>query len=689
MYGPGDSDVVVMSMAVDSTERVLIGGQSKFIQTTTGEGFVMLVNSAGAAQFVKTYATGASNGDIVNKVVMEETSSTYIAVGTSDTGTNAFFFLIFDSAGVILKNLLIATDATLVAATSRINQLYLQGTDAHVVFDTSVGTIIDTAGAAADRYVGVVGHTGNIIRIVQHSPFVTAYQYSFFAIRNGFIATYYFNSGNPAAGNNDIATDIQSKYVTTAALQTSDVNIIAAPGAIWVGVYPTTGSRFIAFHYTIGGGAALPAITVQFQVTTTSVPISLTISYVSTTAFYTAAMLTNGEGVVYYNAGAAGTFKVMTTSLSGAWFVGSKTSLGTVYVTAGTKIGGESAALTNSQAIVFKSDLQATSLDVTPYNCYNILPYSVKADVAYGLAANGNDATFRTHIDGTSAQTTNTVGTLADSTAFVLRSESTMTAADGSFCGLNPPIFNFNASITYSTEVDDYATIKSMITHCRGDTMTYVLTVGGVTVPWATGASDTLGIIPSLVTPTHCCNTANILTVTAYTDNLITNTATDTINIIFTDHSPVVVVAVPDQVFYKGQGATAITASSITDSTTLAFTLATAVSAADYTTLTIDATTGNPITIGMASNYTGTATMTITATDAQGFTATDVFDVLVLECPQDNCDTCTSGTDGDCIGCDEGYILTSGECFLPVVPPVIPEPIYYSSYLNTGVGDAA
>jgi hypothetical protein len=357
------------------------------------------------------------------------------------------------------------------------------------------------------------------------------------------------------------------------------------------------------------------------------------------------AMLSNGQGSVYYNLAGAITDRKFSSSLSGTYFMGRL--VGTNYFVVGNRIGGESAALANSQVIIFEST--SLTFDVTPYNCYAITASDTAAIVAHTLVAGAAIALHRPMVTGTSTQSTDTT-VPADSTEFDLRSESTMVAADGSACGLNPPIFNFNASITYSTEVDDYATIKSMITHCRGDTMTYVLTVGGVTVPWATGASDTLGIIPSVVTPTYCCNFANTLTVTAYTDNLVTNTATDTIDIIFTDHSPVVAVAVPDQVFYKGQGATAITSSSITDSTTLAFTLATAVTTAEYTTLTIDATTGNPITIGMASNYTGTATMTITATDTQGFTATDVFDVLVLECPQDNCDTCTSGTDGDCIG---------------------------------------
>jgi hypothetical protein len=502
MYGAGASDVVVMSMAVDAAENILLGGQSKFIQTTTGEGFVMLVDKWGEATFSKTYATGASAGDIVNKVVVEETASTYIAVGTSDTGTNAFFFLAFDSVGGILKNLIIATDFTSVAATSQINQLYLQATDAYVMFDTSVATIIDIAGAAADRYVGITGRTGNLISIVEHHPFTSPARYSFFAIINSFVSVYYYSSGSAVAANKDIATDITLNYVTTAALQTSDVNNIAAPGAIWVGVYPTTGSRFITFHYTIGGGVALPAITVTFEVTTTSVPISLTISYVSGTASYMAAMLTNGEGVVYYNEGAAGQSKIMVTSLSGAWFVGSKTLTGTVYITAGTKIGGESAALAGSQAIVFKSDLIATSLDVTPYNCYDITPIVAKADVGNGIVANTLDTLPRVHIDTTLAQNANTINAPVDSTNYPIRAESTMT--DGTnFCVLKPPVFAFTGQ-TYSSSADDPTVVKAMVTQCQGATMSYTTTVGGVTVPWAVGGSDTLTIKPSTVTAAYC-----------------------------------------------------------------------------------------------------------------------------------------------------------------------------------------
>jgi hypothetical protein len=97
LYGPGDIDVVVKSMVIDASENVLIGGQSKFIQTE-GEGFVMLVDIYGVAAFANTYASGATGGDEVHKVALQGDGSTFTAVGTSisigEGAHNTHFFLI-------------------------------------------------------------------------------------------------------------------------------------------------------------------------------------------------------------------------------------------------------------------------------------------------------------------------------------------------------------------------------------------------------------------------------------------------------------------------------------------------------------------------------------------------------------------------------------------------------------------
>jgi hypothetical protein len=148
LYGPGDIDVVVKSMVIDASENVLIGGQSKFIQTE-GEGFVMLVDIYGVAAFANTYASGATGGDEVHKVALQGDGSTFTAVGTSisigEGAHNTHFLLTFDNTGSpgIVKNFQLATDTGIIAASANIAEMYMQGTNAHVIYDTAVAEIVD------------------------------------------------------------------------------------------------------------------------------------------------------------------------------------------------------------------------------------------------------------------------------------------------------------------------------------------------------------------------------------------------------------------------------------------------------------------------------------------------------------------------------------------------------------------
>lgn len=360
MYGPGDKDVTVMGMVVDSTENIFLGGQSKFVQTSTGEGFVMLVNKFGSSLFAKTYASGASSGDMVQKVFIESTS--YIAVGTSSTGTNTFFILVLDNTGAVSKNLNIATDTAKIPNTATINQMHTYGTNAYVVFSNSVVNIIDTSGATDDSYVGLSGEAGssNIIRIVPHTD-----KYSIFAVKNGNLAVYWYDTIT-AANDKNIVTDTAATISTTESLQTSDIDDNASPGNCWIAVYPTTGDKFLAFHYTIDG-TTYPVIVTALDISTAAVPLSMTIKYVDADSFFLSTMLTGGQGSVYKVTAASSSpvvvDKKMATSLSGTWFIGSLT--GTKYVTAGGKGSGESASLTNIQATIFKSD---DAFVVTTYN---------------------------------------------------------------------------------------------------------------------------------------------------------------------------------------------------------------------------------------------------------------------------------------------------------------------------------
>jgi hypothetical protein len=148
--------------------------------------------------------------------------------------------------------------------------------------------------------------------------------------------------------------------------------------------------------------------------------------------------------------------------------------------------------------------------------------------------------------------------------------------------------------------------------------------------------------------------------VSAYAENTVTNVATDSIDIIFTGIAPVVVGSVGAQTFYTGQGSTTITGLSITSANTLTFTITTNVTAADYITLSIDSTDGNPIIVEMDPSFVGTATFTITATDSAGYVITDSFDVVMSACTQSNCVTCSSGGATACTECDSGYTLEGG-----------------------------
>jgi hypothetical protein len=497
MYGPGDSDVVMMDMELDSIERIFIGGQSRFVQTTTGEGFVMLVDKWGEALFTKTYASGAAAGDVVNKVAEE--SNVYIAVGTSNAGTtNTFFLLTFGVTGTISKNLLIATDVTKIANTASLLQLDMQGTLAIVAFDINVVVIIDTAGAIADRYVGYATEVGTIIRMVIHT---TSAHYKFFTIWNGYLGTYYYNVADPTMDRN-IHTDNKTSVSTAAALMTSDVDDSAIPDKIWIGVVPASGSdRFHVFSF-IMMGLTYPTISTYHIVetaTAAATPISIKVTYVNITAFYMSAMLSNGQGSVYYkNATVTITNKIFSPNLSGTYFLGRL--VGAKYVAVGNRNSGESASLTNSQVIMFKST--SLTFAVTAYNCYDITATDNAVKITYTLQAGTADATNKTMVTGTSAQTTNTV-IPADSTSFPIRAESNN--AGGNVCTLQPPVFTFatNSPVTYSSSTDDATTIKAMVTQCQGATMTFNPTVSTLIEPWVVGGSDTLTIKPSVVTSTH------------------------------------------------------------------------------------------------------------------------------------------------------------------------------------------
>ena len=627
LYGPGDSEVYIMSMEVDASENILVGGRSKLVQTTVGEGFVFLVDKYGEHLFSKTYASGASAGDVINKV--DIVGTTYVAVGTSDTGTNTFFLLAISAAGVVSKNLVIAQDTSKIANTASIYQMYLQGTEAHIVFDNSVVNIIDVSGAADDYYVGITGEINDskLIRIVSHNGNL---QYSIFAVLDGNFATYWYDTVVPGNSKN-VDAHHTTAVSTDADLLTSDVDNDLNPTGCWIGTWVSPYvSNFHAFHWNINTALEYPRFSTAVINNLPFPPISLSIVYNTGTTFYMSAMLNNQQGSVYYISGAVQINKRVALNLHGTYFKAAVT--GALFISAGNKIGGESTSLLSSQAILFKSDL---ALNFALYNCYAVAIADTLTVAIYAVTAGTIDTATRIYVTGTSSQTSNTI-IPADSTGHVIRAESTQTSTAPNFCVLQPPTFAF-IDQTYSTSVDDPTTVKNMVTQCQGAFLEFTPTVGGAAVLWAPGGTDSMTIKPSTVTSTHCCNTPNTVSVIAYAVNSVTNPATDTIDITFINVPPVLVTPIANQVLYNGQGAVTLTGLSITSSNTLTFSIATNVTSADYTALSIDTTDGDPITIAMATSFIGTATFTVSATDSNGLVTTTTFDVVVGVCTQSDC----------------------------------------------------
>jgi hypothetical protein len=178
------------------------------------------------------------------------------------------------------------------------------------------------------------------------------------------------------AGTTDAntATDTSITIDTTSSLQTADFDDNSDPAKAWVAVVPATGGtgvQIMAFHYTLDN-TTVPAFNSAVDITVVSIPLSITIMYISDSSFYISAMLTNNQGSVYIvtDSGTGSPLvenKIMATGLDGTWFMGE--TVNTVIVTAANKINAESGGLTKKQGIIYKSK---DTLVVTDYNCYDI-----------------------------------------------------------------------------------------------------------------------------------------------------------------------------------------------------------------------------------------------------------------------------------------------------------------------------
>jgi hypothetical protein len=461
LYGPGTTDVEVKSMVIDSTENILLGGRSFFIQTTEGEGFVMLVDKHGKATFAKTYASSATGGDIIQKVALQ--GATYTAVGTSlttDGPSTKFFLLTFNNAGAIAKNFQLGGSGKILD-TASITHMYMQSTNAHIIYDTKFAEIVDTDTAAQNFYIDAsLGslNINNIIKVAIHT-FNTVY--TVFTVTDAKLHIYFVTSA--ASDSKDV--DVGVAVDTSSSLQTADFDDDATPANVWIAVVAS--GKINAYYYSLPSDN-IPLWTHAVEITVDSIPVAMNIMYVTANSFYISAKLTNSKGslIKVTDANTAVPLindKTMATSLSGSWFLGEYTD--SVIVTVGTKLNAESVANSKTQAIIFKSD---NLLGVDTYNCYTLL--ITDGNTADDLTDPGVTATTSITIfaEQSDAQIDISTGDsstgLTDSTSFVIRPESTKSSGMAD-CKLQEPTFGLTPQVKTTGDDDDPDTVKNFITH--------------------------------------------------------------------------------------------------------------------------------------------------------------------------------------------------------------------------------
>jgi hypothetical protein len=442
LYGPGTTDVVVNSMAIDASENVLIGGQSKFIQTN-GEGFLMLVDKYGEAVMTETIATGADEGDSVLKVALQGDGTTFTVVGTSTVSgmpnQNAHFILTLDSTGSagVVDYFLIGDLPIYVSSDASINDMYMQGTFAHIIYSEAVAEIVDLSGSGArNSSIYIVGDSAasTILKVVAHPGNI---KYTVFAqqISNKGLDIYYADRADET-NNNKVTQGSNNFFSNKTNVRTVDFNVRSAPTKAWVacaGSGGTSNTIFASHHSFDETGVVTYDHGVNLVVDST--PLSIHIMYVSETSFYVTAKLGDDQGTIYLvtdaDTVAPGVVsKQMIANVSETWFVGE--TIDSVVVTVGTIIGAEDSGATSPQAIIFKSNLE---LDFSAYNCYEISD-ATGASVSQNLYTlpNPNPSSDGRIQDGQS-QTSNGSPPLDNSTIF----EKRVASLSGDTCGIVCP----------------------------------------------------------------------------------------------------------------------------------------------------------------------------------------------------------------------------------------------------------
>lgn len=184
--------------------------------------------------------------------------------------------------------------------------------------------------------------------------------------------------------------------------------------------------------------------------------------------------------------------------------------------------------------------------------------------------------------------------------------------------------------------------------------------------------------------------------VTISDTNSLPNTVSTTIQVTFAS-PPTVANPMTAQTMYQGMGAYTIQIPANTFASTLGALTITATNNLSGVVPTTFTVAGNNLNVELPSTYTGSFTVTLTATNPTGQSVTNQFLVTVSACTQSNCVACTGTGATQCIRCNTGFTLTAGACasstgsylnrsYQEVSPEGVGAPVFGMTALAVGLG---
>mmetsp|Transcript_42175 Transcript_42175/g.48970 ORF Transcript_42175/g.48970 Transcript_42175/m.48970 type:complete len:659 (-) Transcript_42175:1509-3485(-) len=656
MYGTGSWDLFVNDIASFSSGDILVGGKS-FSTKSAGEGFLMRIDKYGKLVFQKLYQSTASGEDSIDKVAIATSSELSIAVGHSTTGSaNTYFVLKLAADGTVSYNYQLGNDATkigtdsvifgLVAASDTVVQVYFDGTvsSARSIFMSSM--TLDSS--TPEVLFGLRGiSTVELIRSFTLSATATL----LFAVSNGMLMALYSDALNALNSNGKYVTN----NVMTLSVLTfgSHMDVKADSSEGWIAVI-SSDSKIYGFHATVSNVNTM-TMARNFVVSgISSLPKFVKVIYVDSTHCVVTAYLTDNSIMISkVDQSTTGTPTVSTKTISGFTnnkFIPVKLTTGMLF--ASNMIGGESASLTKSQGIIYKS---ADDMTFLTYSCYEVSTTATLTIASYTTSNTSLDlptlAAFGSAIaTGTVSKSQISTATISSTTNLVIRAQSVKDNNAGTAkCKLQPATVSYSAA-TYAVLSSATDTDLATATQFQGASLVYTPTVTGQSsLPsWVKNSpTSTLAISPSQVRAASFL-TGNTVSVTVSDTNAVPQTATGSFVTTFTNAAPTAAGTVSAQTMYKGMGAktVSIPSSLFTDSVdTLTVAVSNNLSGVTPTTFSLSGTT---LTIQMPNTYTGSFVTTVTATDYVGQTATTTFTTTVSACTQSFCDYCTGTGATDC-----------------------------------------